>query len=81
MYAFGGVYMDLDFACLRPPAPLLEAAGNRSVLALARTLALPLALPLPLPLTLTLTDAVIGRSSAPPSPTIRGAEAWSRAAP
>ena len=77
MYAFGGVYMDLDFACLRPPAPLLEAAGNRSVLALARTLALPL----PLPLSLTLTDAVIGRSSAPPSPTIRGAEAWSRAAP
>ena len=77
MYAFGGVYMDLDFACLRPPAPLLEAAGNRSVLALARTLALPL----PLPLSLTLTDAVIGRSSAPPSPTIRGAEAWWRAAP
>ena len=77
MYAFGGVYMDLDFACLRPPAPLLAAAGNRSVLALARTLALPL----PLPLSLTLTDAVIGRSSAPPSPTIRGAEAWWRAAP
>jgi len=35
MYAFGGVYIDLDFACLRPPAPLLEAAGSRPVLGAA----------------------------------------------
>ena len=31
MYALGGVYMDLDFACLRPPTPRLEAAGSRPV--------------------------------------------------